>query len=204
LILPNATRLPLSVQRSLSILPFIKVAPAASWNAQVTSEWRLQMWQLLLPQVPKFFWVGKGFAVDPVEMYLMQESVDRGLAQSYEFAITTGNYHNGPLSIVLTFGIWGILAFGWFCWAGIRILYLNWRHGPPELRSCNTLLLSYFLAKLLFFSFFFGAIEGDLVTFTSVLGLSISINGGVCQASARVQSPAPAKDPTALPQPAGA
>lgn len=181
LVLPNVQRLPLAVQRSLSIIPGLKVAPVAAFNAQASSEWRLSMWKLLLAELPDHLLLGKGYAVDPTEMYLMQESVLRGLAPTYEYALVAGDYHNGPLSVIVPFGIWGAITFLWFCLAGLWVLYKNWKNGPSELKFINTFFLAYFTARFIFFMVFFGALNGDLVVFTALLGLNISLNGGVCR-----------------------
>jgi O-antigen ligase len=207
-LLPNVQRLPLAVQRSLSIIPGLKVAPAAAFNAQASSEWRLSMWKLLLAELPDHLLLGKGYAVDPTEMYLVEQSVLRGLAPTYEYALVAGDYHNGPLSVIVPFGIWGAAAFLWFCIAGLWVLYKNWKNGPPELKNINTFFLAYFAARFLFFMFFFGALNGDLVVFTAILGLNISLNGGVCREP--VQQWVPASSPVsaraegteALPAPA--
>jgi hypothetical protein len=180
-ILPNATRLPLAAQRSLSILPFVKVSPVAQWDAQASSEWRLTMWKLLVPEIPKRLLVGKGYAIDPTELYLTEESIKRGLAPAYETSLIAGDYHNGPLSVVIPFGLGGVLMFGFFCLASLRVLYNNWRYGLPEHHTYNVFFLAWFIAKLIFFVLVFGALSSDLVMLTSVVGLNISLNGGVCR-----------------------
>ncbi|MCX8156846.1 MAG: O-antigen ligase family protein [Verrucomicrobiae bacterium] len=207
-VLPNVQRLPLAVQRSLSIIPGLKVAPAAAFNAQTSSEWRLSMWKLLLAELPNHLLLGKGYAVDPTEMYLMEQSVLRGLAPTYEFALIAGDYHNGPLSVIVPFGIWGAAAFLWFCIAGLWVLYKNWKNGPAELKLINTFFLAYFTARVIFFMVFFGTLNGDLVVFTAILGLNISLNGGVCRepvkqmASVETTPLEEQTPPAALPAPA--
>jgi O-antigen ligase len=208
IVLPNVQRLPLAVQRSLSIIPGLKVAPVAAFNAQASSEWRLSMWKLLLAELPDHLLLGKGYAVDPTEMYLVEQSVLRGLAPTYEFALIAGDYHNGPLSVIVPFGIWGGIAFLWFCIAAMWVLYKNWKNGPPELKTINTFFLAYFTARFIFFMFFFGALNGDLVVFTAIIGLNISLNGGVCREPVKSWAPVdvPASPATAgsapLPAPA--
>jgi hypothetical protein len=98
--------------------------------------------------------------------------------------ILSGDYHSGPLSILIPFGIWGVLAFLAFVVASLRLLYLNYRNGSDSIRNINTFLLSYFVAKLIFFIGVFGAIHLDLATFAGLVGLSVSINGGLLKAKA--------------------
>src|SRR3954464_11985464 len=104
-----STRLPLSMQRSLSILPF-EVSPVARYDAEATTEWRLKMWRYLLPEVPKHLWKPKGYALDPTELYMINEGVRRGIGDDIDMAIASGTYHSGPLTLVLGLGIWGVLA----------------------------------------------------------------------------------------------
>jgi len=60
--LPFSRQLPLSVQRTLSVLP-IPVDMGVRANAEESSEWRLRMWEALLPAVPKYLLLGKGLAL---------------------------------------------------------------------------------------------------------------------------------------------
>lgn len=194
-IIPLVQKLPLSMQRSLSVLP-LPVDPAARADAQGSSEWRLSMWRALAPEVPRYFWAGKGFTASATDYYLAQESVRRGLSADYELMMLSGDYHNGPLSIIIPFGIWGVLAFLAFVIAALRVLYLNYVHGDPALQRINTLLFSYFVSKLVFFLSVFGAIHLDIAMFVGIVGLSVSLNGGVCRNKllSRQSAPSPAED----------
>jgi O-antigen ligase len=187
-LIPLAQKLPLSVQRSLSVLP-LPVNPAARADAKGSTEWRVKMWQALAPEIPQHYWLGKGYTASAADYYLAQESVRRGLSSDHELTILSGDYHNGPLSILIPFGIWGVLAFLAFTIAALRVLYLNHRDGDPALQRINTFLFSYFIAKLVFFFTVFGALHIDIATFLGVVGLSISLNGGVVRERRRSAAP---------------
>ncbi len=174
-----AERMPLSVQRSLSFLP-INVHPAARQDAQGTLDWRLQMWKVVLPEVPHYLWLGKGYTFSGADFVLMQEAIRRGMFTAYEDTLVSGNYHNGPLTLLIPFGLPGALAFLAFLWGGGRVLLGNYRHGPPELQRVNTFLIAYFAARLIFFLVFYGQFDLDLMVFTGTVGLSLALNGGVC------------------------
>ncbi|MDB6041136.1 MAG: O-Antigen ligase [Verrucomicrobiales bacterium] len=176
----TAERLPLSLQRTLTFLP-IKVDAAMRRNADATIEWRVEMWKLLVKQIPEYFWLGKGFAMDPTDMYLAGEAAKRGHAEAFEGAIIAGDYHSGPLSVIIPLGIFGVIAFVWFLIAGYRVLRRNYLYGDAEMQRANTLFISLFMARLVFFVFFFGGFSSDLWTFTSLVGLSISMNKGICK-----------------------
>lgn len=177
-IFPFANKLPLPMQRTLSFLP-VRIDPIAQYDAQTSTEWRLQMWQQILPLIPKYFWLGKGLGISGGDLELAMELQRRGSLTSQEMAILAGDYHSGGLSIIIPFGIWGILAFGWFLVASIRALYLNYRYGDESLKRINTFLLAYFVARTINYFFIFGGFYGDLAIFCAVIGLNLSLNGGI-------------------------
>ncbi|MCX6926089.1 MAG: O-antigen ligase family protein [Verrucomicrobia bacterium] len=169
-----ANRMPFMVQRSMAFLP-VNIDPLARLSAAGTSEWRLQMWRELLPQVPKYLILGKGYSFSADEMFMTQ--FKRGM----EGTILTGDYHNGPLSVIIPFGIFGAIGFLWFLWAGYRVLYQNFKFGDPAYIRLNTYLLAFYIVRAVFFLAVFGGLVADLALFVSIIGLSISLNGGVAK-----------------------
>jgi hypothetical protein len=178
ILIPFAHQLPLSAQRALTVLP-LKLDPIARRDAETSTQWRLDMWKLLWPEVPNYLVLGKGFAMAPVDLYLTDEAVKRGYYKSYEQAIVSGDYHSGPFSLLLPFGLPGFAAFVWFLYAGFRVVYNNYRYGDPALSKINTFLVSYFLARSIFFFAIFGSIYSDLLIFTGIVGLSVTLNRGM-------------------------
>ena len=204
--IPFASKLPFTVQRTLAFLP-LKLDPAARLSAQDTLNWRIEMWKALLPQVPRHLFLGKGFAITPEDYEMMGwnspfQTVDasqQGLALSYD-------YHNGPLSVLIPFGIFGAIGFLWFLVAGLRVMYCNFRYGDPSLRIYNTFLFADFFITFLIF-FIGGGLATDMMRFAGFVGLSIAINGGV-RRPPKTTAPSPQfgkiQNPTNLqPSPAG-
>ena len=177
LLVPLAPKLPYTMQRTLTVLP-LKLDPAVRYDAQASSAWRVEIWELLWPDLPKYLLLGKGYSLDPAEMYLKEESIRRGLASTSEQAWLGGDYHNGALSIYVPFGTPGVLAFVLFLGAAVRILHRYHRHSPPALQRINTFLLSLFVTKMVYFWVVFGAISTDLFQFTGLVGLSVALNTG--------------------------
>jgi hypothetical protein len=182
----GAKKLPLNIQRAVSILP-VEVNPAAVADARASSEWRVRMWRSVLPDLPKYFWVGKGFAMNPTEMALTQESVRRGLAPDYQNSLVAGDYHNGPLSLYIPFGVPGVVTFVAFLIAALRALWRNYKYGDPRLLTINRFLLAAFVVRLIMFLVVFGSMRSDVATFTGLVGLSVALNRGICPATARVK-----------------
>jgi hypothetical protein len=172
-----ATKMPGAVQRSLAFLPGLEINPDIRADAEGSIEWRVGMWHEVLLEVPKYLFIGKGYAIDPNELYLSIAGGESGYAGS----MMAGDYHNGPLSILIPFGAFGVIAFVWLLGAGVKVLYWNYRYGDARMRRVNTTLLAYFLTQILFFFFVFGAFNGELFVFLGILGFSVSLNGGVCR-----------------------
>jgi hypothetical protein len=125
-----------------------------------------------------------------VDLYLTEQATQAGLINNYETSIVAGDYHNGSLSVLIPFGILGAIAVLWLLGAGLRALYWNNRFGDARLKQVNMAFLSFFLTQCIFFFFVFGAISSQLAVFLGILGLSVSLNGGVCRrpALARVRT----------------
>ena len=119
---------------------------------------------------------------------MMTDFSQRGSADSIAAAAYAGAYHNGPLSVLIPFGIFGMAAFIWFLVAGGWVLRQNHRYGHPALRTINAFLLGIFLTRVVFFFAVFGALSTDMFNFTGLFGLSIALNGGV-------RSPEPENEP---------
>ena len=175
-LIPFAQKLPLSIQRCLSVLP-IPVNPGVRIDAQSSTEWRLRMWDVLVPEISRYFWLGKGYTASATDYYLSYESTKRGFSADYDTSLIAGDYHSGPLSILIPFGIFGVISFLCFIVAALRVLYLNYRDSDPSIKGINTFLLAYFSGKIVFFLLIFGASHSDLILLAGVVGLSLTING---------------------------
>jgi hypothetical protein len=191
-----ANKLPLSAQRTLSILP-LNLNAMARQSAEVSSDWRLQMWQAALPEIPKYLFHGKGYRIDPreVETALAGAAGTMAFQDSWNGALTMGDYHNGPLSVIIPFGIYGALAFLWFLFVSLRFLHRALKFGNPQLRTINALLLATFAARAIFFFLVFGSVYSDMAIFAGLLGLSVSINGAEPVEEAVEEDPAIQLDP---------
>src|SRR5208283_1355468 len=125
-----ASSMPPVVQRTISFLP-INVDPEIMQNAKETETWRFDMWAIVWKEIPRHLVIGKGYGADPIEMFLVNEALRTGMVglSSYESSMLTGDYHSGPLSVIIPFGIFGVAAFLWVLTAGYRVLSWNRRFG---------------------------------------------------------------------------
>ena len=85
---------------------------------------------------------------------LVQDASMRGYGSSQDVAMLAGDYHSGPLFVVIPFGLCGVAALLLFLGTALRVLYHNYRFGDPALRQINAFLLAAFAARAIFsFSF---------------------------------------------------
>lgn len=185
---PYAQKLPLVIQRTLAFLP-INLDPVARISAEASTEWRLDMWKQVAPTIPRYLIKGKGYVMDQNDLYLLQQATAGGHAEGYEGAMLAGDYHSGPLSLIIPLGLPGVFAFLWFLWASLKVLRQNYQYGDPELRTINVFLYANFIVRIFMFFFIFGSLAGDAANFAALIGLSVSLNGGVCQKPAEEALP---------------
>lgn len=171
-----ADKLPSTIQRTISFLPF-EIDPMVRVQAESSSQWRIDLWKKVVEEVPVYFFRGKGYTFSSTDMYMaLYNQTNMGAAGAAQGAALAGDYHNGPLSLIIPFGIYGLLAFMWFVSAALVYLYRSYKHGLPELKTINAFLFASFLGKTLFFFAIFGAVSNELYVFTGILGLSVALN----------------------------
>lgn len=195
----TVNRLPLNVQRTLSVLP-LPVDPLARMSAESSSEWRLSIWRHLLPQIPNYLLLGKGLGFSSTELRSFVSGTPGDMDMLHiEGVELVADYHNGPLSVIVPFGIFGCLGFLWFLGASWRVLYRNYKYGHPAYHNLNRFLFGFFIAKTIFFFAVFGNLYSDLAMFVGLVGMSVSLNCGVARRMIFVPRPKLHQQPRIVP-----
>ncbi|MFM2294580.1 MAG: O-Antigen ligase, partial [Verrucomicrobiota bacterium] len=189
-VLPIVDRLPLSFQRSLSFLP-VNISPVVAADARASTEWRLAIWRQMWPEVPRYLWLGKGFTFNGRDLEFAELKQQLGNGEQGEVSRLSGDYHSGPLSLLIPFGLPGMLSFIWLLLAGLRALHRNRIYGDAGLRTINNFLFTIFLLRAFFYFVVYGSLYTDLPVLLGVLGLSISLNGGICSPQKKLASQPP-------------
>jgi hypothetical protein len=181
LLVPLAPHLPFTFQRALAFLP-LDISVEARMDTEDSTQWRLNMWSALLPQIPKYLLLGKGYAFS-------SETYDESMARDSAFhhaidaaedpLALASDFHNGPLSVVISLGLWGVVAWLWFWLAGFFVVWRNYRFGDPDLRHINNFILASFITKCTMFLLIAGSMVNDVAGFTGIVGLSVALNHGV-------------------------
>jgi hypothetical protein len=182
-LVPLAPHLPYTFQRALASLP-LNIDKEARMSAEGSTEWRLLMWQAILPQLPGHLLLGKGYAfsAQTYNEVLTQDSAFSAyqvLDASQQGLAVAGDYHSGPISVVLSFGIWGVLTWLWFWAAGYWVLWRNYRFGDPAIPQLNRYLFVAYVLGCIGFLFIFGDIVNSVSAFTGIIGMSLALNHGV-------------------------
>jgi hypothetical protein len=201
-------QLPLTFQRSMSFLP-LKWDASVVADAEGSTAWRENMWAALWPQVPGYLLLGKGHNLSTEDFQMIGGGAFAGQIHSIDagqgaFAIS-GDYHSGPLSTLIPFGIWGAIGILWLFAVSLFVAYRNYRYGDPELQTFNAFFLAVTIWAVFGFFFVFGAFENSVVDGAKGLGFSLALNWGVCRPAPRpVSNPRikPLPVPAPLPQPA--
>lgn len=187
-----SSKMPMTVQRTLAFLP-VEIDPLVRESAATSTAWRVNMWKAVLPQIPQYLLLGKGLALTPEDFAYSNQSATRALTEDQTGAALAGDFHSGPLSLVIPFGIWGVIVFIWFQVAVYRVLYNNFRYGDPALKNINTFLLASFLVRTFMYWFIVGGFVSDMTTFIGYVGLSVALNRGMARQP--VQTVQPAEEP---------
>ncbi|HTB85067.1 MAG TPA: O-antigen ligase family protein [Candidatus Sulfotelmatobacter sp.] len=202
MIFPFADKLPVTLQRSISFLP-LKLDPQVQIDADGSKAWREAMWRDVWPKVPQYLLLGKGYSLQADDFNYMGggtfvnsgENLDasgQGLAVSMD-------YHNGPLSTLMPFGIWGMISYLWLTAASLYILICNYRYGDEEIKTFNRFWLVMTIIGLFSYFFMFGAYCDNVGGIAKLTGFSVAFNWGVCRPKKPAVVPTPIRR---LPRPA--
>ena len=202
LLVPMAPHLPYTFQRSLAWLP-LNISPEARMDTEGSTEWRMELWQALMPMVPKCLLLGKGYAFT-VQTFNQEMGRDatfkKTIDASQDPLALSSDFHSGPLSVVISFGIWGALAWLWFWAGGFYVIWRNYHYGDPAIRHINLFLFAAYISKCFGFLFIFGGIVDDTGGFCGLIGLSVALNNGVMRPKPQPKLvPAAAKPSLAIP-----
>ncbi len=202
-----SNQLPYTVQRSMAFLP-LKWNSEVVLNAEGSSEWRYRIWRATWPKVPDYLLLGKGYVLTKEDYDMIGQGAFALAGASHVDASEEGlaissDFHNGPLSTLMCFGVWGGIGIVWLMAATAFVVYRNYRYGDPALRTFNTYWLAACLSSIFAFFFIFGAFDGDVGNFARMAGFSIAMNGGLARRPARTKTNPLIKPSKPLPLPAG-
>ena len=135
--------LPKGIQRAVSFIPGTRVDTKIKMDAEGSVDWRVEIWEYCLGESRPYLLLGRGSAFDVTET---AANVSTGDIQTYTpwFAFLTRSYHSGPLTLLIDYGLPG-LVFG--AWLFIAIFARLWKVAF-RLRPIDTLEARYSLVLI--------------------------------------------------------
>jgi hypothetical protein len=126
------SQLPLAAQRTLAVLPGIKLDSVAVEDARSTLNGRIEMREIGLKLIPHYLWRGRGFgpASEPVPYHAHDPY---GIITEH---VNLGRFYNGPIGLLVNTGIPGTFCLMGFVFATTVVafrglLYVR-RHGAED------------------------------------------------------------------------
>ena len=163
--------LPPAIQRAISWIPGAHVSTAAGRSASDSVTWRLVVWLLALQEVPKYLLLGRGIAYEQSELTIARSA--HLMSGEANWAIVEGYFHNGWLSLLILFGIAGLVTgFALLATATVRHFRLTrekWER--PQLQRYHRVLTAW----LIFQVFSYWIIYGDVQVSFPQLFFSIGL-----------------------------
>jgi hypothetical protein len=153
-----ARYLPSPVQRVLTIVPFARVEPIVEIDAIHSARWRFQIWETVLQtEVRPHLIVGRGFCFDPNRLIPQYGTFVDEWSETQN-NVTNTNFHSGPLSSLVLFGLPGFISLLVFMLSSsfkhLRIHRLEWH--DPMLRHIHFVFLCYHLYSTISFYLIYG------------------------------------------------
>jgi hypothetical protein len=170
-----ADALPPSIQRAISWLPGVQISQSASIDANATVSWRLELWQEAVKEVPEYLWLGRGLAFNGDQLVRSFRDIS-----GTEWAMVTGAFHNGYLSLIILTGIPGlVLGIALMVSVVIRHWRLsNRRWNSSQLHTAHQVFLAVTATTTLVFLTVYGDINSIFPSYFLFWG----IMEGLCKA----------------------
>lgn len=166
-----ADQLPVALQRAVSWIPGAEVSYEARRSATDSVNWRLAIWLLVLAEIPTYLWIGRGIAYAGSE-YAAAAGANL-MAGEANWAIVAGYYHNGALSLLILFGLAGILVGLALtlcaCVRHVRLTRRTWAEG--RLRHYHRILTSWLVVQVVFYWIVYGDVQVSFPPFFFTLAL---------------------------------
>jgi hypothetical protein len=100
-----SSSLPIGMQRAVSFVPGARVDVAVAQSAEGSVEWRLEIWKEAMSHFDEYWLIGRGVTFD-VYGFIDQMGAELGQGlNSTLFGYLSHNYHSGPVTMLIDFGV---------------------------------------------------------------------------------------------------
>ena len=132
---------PRGLQRTLSFIPGAYSDVRTGKDALESVEWRVEIWKYCWEKAPEYFWVGRGSAFN---VYDAVGDLRRSDIMEFTpwFAYMTRSYHSGPLTLLIDYGVLGLIIGSWLLILILKITV----NGAKKISTYNTIESRFCLA----------------------------------------------------------
>ena len=142
------------MQRTISFIPGVSINYRVAENATDSNLWRLEIWKYSMIELKNYWLIGRGLAFD-VKEAIAQLGVTVGQGGPYQ-AFHTHTYHSGPITLLIDFGIPGLITGLCFMIFALRkVINMGMRYSKVSLFEEQYFLFSCVNLVWLVFSFWF-------------------------------------------------
>ena len=162
---------PPPVQRVMTVLPYANVDPFIRMNADHSSNWRIKIWDdVIRTELRPHLILGRGFSFNPNKLFPLRTQYFEEW-QVIQNAVTTGDFHSGPLIATVLFGLPGFAFLLLIMFSALlkhwRIHHLEWQ--DPLLRHIHFVFFASFLYSTLSFLLIYGDLSFMMIGYFMTL-----------------------------------
>jgi hypothetical protein len=154
-----ADALPVAVQRAISWIPGVQISAEAGRSASDSVTWRLVVWLVALQEIPKYLWIGRGFAYSQSDLITARSA--HLMAGEANWAVVQGYFHNGWLSLLILLGVVG-LAIGFALLLSIAVRHVRLTRAAwsrPPLQRYHRVLTAWLLLQVASYWLIYGDVQ---------------------------------------------
>ena len=138
-------QLPFSIQRAVSFIPGLRVEGIAMDNALDTTTWRIDIWILALSDFWDYAIIGRGLAWDTTSWVNL---AGRTVYSTPEFYYINHNYHSGPVTALIDYGIVGTILWIFIQFCVVEKIKKSFK--PALLYSQSSIICTFYVYGCIF------------------------------------------------------
>jgi len=161
--------LPDAMQRAISFIPGVSINYQVALNAQDSNTWRVEIWKYAMIELEHYWIIGRGLAFN-VKDALDQIGLAVGEGNPFQ-NFHTHNYHSGPITLLIDFGLPGLICGLFFTIFAVRRTSML----TKSFSNSSKFEEQYFLflcVSLIWYVFSFWFVFGDPRSFNKLILLT--------------------------------
>lgn len=153
--------LPIGIQRSISFLPAMRVPDEVLMNGATSVAWRVEIWNYCLEYAKEFLLIGRGVTYNVADIIANTTSRDIYGGTTW-FRWHTHAYHSGPLTLLVDFGIPGLVIHLLFAYHAIKRFW-NYSKKLALIKTIEARFALFFCVSFIWDIFHFYFIFGSVM-----------------------------------------